>query len=297
MLPVDLHDWGRAESRRERVLVTAAGPNMRRVLHELSLPTFARYARRWGFDLQVADLAVDGSAADPAAQGAKWAKVGLLQQALRDYRMVLWVDADVLLLREDEDVADHLHPDHFQALAIEQVPAEHRINPNTGVWLLRGPTAAEFLTTVDRAGHQPGPWADQGAVLAALGWDRGDSQYRWARPGRGNPFLDGTSWLPTGWNQPWTGERTGPDSFNSRADSYRDRPTVEDPHALHFMGLTPDARHRHMRAVLAARAGDVGPLLAVPTAVSARQHSVTDADILGLLRRAGRDASTPAVER
>lgn len=80
------------------------------------------------------------------------------------------MDGDVLVLRFDEDVADHLHPEHFQALALEQVPFEHRVNPNTGVWLLRsGPDAFDFLDAVEAAGQQPGPWADQGAVLAALG--------------------------------------------------------------------------------------------------------------------------------
>lgn len=159
---------------------------------------------------------------------------------------MLWLDADVLLVRDDEDVIGHLHPGHFQGLVLEQVPAEHRVNPNTGVWLLRGPGAADFLDSVDRLGPQPGPWSDQGAVLAALGWDRGDGRYHWARPGRGSIYLQGTSWLPTGWNQPWIGPREEAESFNSGAESYAGRPTVARPHAVHFMGLTPAARLRLM---------------------------------------------------
>jgi hypothetical protein len=231
-------------------VVTAAGPKMRAVLHDLALPTFERWAQRWGWIVLAEDLVTDGTEADAAAQRAKWSKVHLLRSALQRHPLALWLDADVLLLRDDEDVSEHLHPDHFQALALEHVPSEHRVNPNTGVWLLRScPQALAFLDAVERAGSQPGPWADQGAVLAALGWDRGDERYRWARPGLGNRFLGDTSWLPPGWNQPFLERRTSAEAFNSAADSYADRPRVLDPHALHFMGMSPAARYREMARV------------------------------------------------
>lgn len=238
-------------SRQHRgVLVTAAGPQMQGVLRDLSLPSFERWAARWGYDVQVEALVRDGVAADEGAQQAKWAKTRLLRRALERYPLALWVDADVLLRRDDEDIAIHLHPDHFQALVLEQVPYEHRINPNTGVWLLRsGPAAFAFLDAVEAAGPQPGPWADQGAVLVALGWDRGDKRYHWARPGLGNDFLAATSWLPVGWNQPYLGDRADA-CYNSSAESYRGRPMVTEPHAVHFMGMTPEARYRCMAEVV-----------------------------------------------
>ena len=233
-------------------IVTAAGPRMRTVLHELALPSFRRYADRWGWTVRPTDLAQDGAGADPHAQQAKWAKVSLLRQALRWYPLVLWLDADVLLTRVDEDVTTYLHPAAFQALALEYVPHEHRVNPNTGVWLLRScPQAFAFLEAVNVAGPQPGPWSDQGAVLAALGWDLGDDRHHWARPGPGGPALVGTSWLPPGWNQPYLEGRVDEDLFNSCARSYAGRPQVADPHALHFMGMTPAARYQHMRAAVA----------------------------------------------
>jgi hypothetical protein len=244
-------------SPRAGVVVTAAGPTMRPVLHDLALPTFRRWADRWGWDVAAHDLPADGVAADDGAQRAKWAKLRLLRDALSHYPMAMWIDADVLLVREDEDVAVHLHPDAFQALALEQVPAEHRVNPNTGVWLLRScAESLAFLDAVEAAGPQPGPWADQGAVLCALGWDRGDERYHWARPGAGSRFLTGTSWLPPGWNQPFVEGRTEADCFNSAAASYAERPCVPEPHALHFMGMSPAARYRAMAAAL-GRADDV----------------------------------------
>jgi hypothetical protein len=237
-------------------VVTAAGPQMRPVLHDLALPTFRTWARCWGWTVLPHDLASDGVGADHGAQSAKWAKLRLLRKALQQHPLVLWLDADVLLLGVEEDISTHLHPDSFQALALESVPAEHRVNPNTGVWLLRScPQSLAFLDAVEEAGPQPGPWADQGAVLAALGWNRGDANYHWARPGEGSRFLAGTSWLPPGWNQPWVEDRTESDCFNSEACSYADRPRVPNPRALHFMGMAPAARYRAMAAVAGRHAG------------------------------------------
>ncbi len=241
---------GRSQTAGDRVLVTAAGPQMRPALHDLALPTFVRFAERWGYCVNVEDLAADGVRADPAAQRAKWAKLGLLREALTRFAVALWVDADVLICRYDEDVASHLPAADFQALGLEQVPHEHRVNPNTGVWLMRsGPAAFAFLDGVLSVGRQPGPWADQGAVLAALGWDRGDERYWGARPGRGSRFLAGTAWLPPAWNQPYVGQRNDQESFNSSGASYVGRPVVADPHALHFMGMAPAARYRSMAGV------------------------------------------------
>jgi hypothetical protein len=233
-------------------VVTAAGPQMRAALHDLALPTFRRWADRWNWTVLAHDLALDGAGADDRAQRAKWAKLRLLRAALQHYPMALWLDADVLLLRDDEDVTVHLHLAAFQAFALEQVPGEHRINPNTGVWLMRScPDAFAFLDAVEHAGPQPGPWADQAAVMAALGWDLGDERHHWARPGPGSTFLSRTSWLPVGWNQPWVDGRTSGDCYNSPVESYAERPGVARPHALHFMGLSPVARYRAMAATVA----------------------------------------------
>lgn len=244
------------------VLLTAAGPAMREVLHELALPSFRAYAEQWGYAVHAEDLAADGRGADPGAQRAKWAKLRMVRAALSDHAVVVWLDADVVLLRQDEDVARLLRPRSFQGLVLEHVPTEARVNPNTGVWVLRScPLTLAFLDAVERAGPQPGPWADQGAVLAALAWDRGDDAYVGARPGAGNVFSRRTTWLPTRWNQPYTGPREIDESFNSAPGSYEGRPSDPDPCALHFMGLTPAGRARRMREVLGRpdRAADLLP--------------------------------------
>ncbi len=220
---------------------------MRTILRDLALPTFQRFADRWGYAVRAEELDHDGRGASETAQHAKWTKLALLREALADYPRALWLDADVLVVRFDENIVDHLHSEHFQALALEQVPYEHRVNPNTGVWLLRScPEAFDFLDAVEAPANSRDRGRTRARSLAALGWRRGDHHYHWAGPGDGSPFLARTSWLPPGWNQPYVDGRDPDGCYNSDPESYATRPTVPDPHVVHFMGMTVEARAVHM---------------------------------------------------
>ena len=207
---------------------------MWRLLERYALPTFWRFADRFAYDVLPSLLDDDGQSDDRrATNGARWAKLPLLREALESYDIVVWLDADVMIRRFDDDIAAHLAPEKFQAFALEQVPQDRRINPNTGVWVMRGGRQAiRFLNTVERAGQQRGPWADQAAVMKVLGWDRGGSLYHGAGPGVGSPFLRGTGWLPPSWNQ--LSAVPGEDAAGVHAV-----PRVNEPHALHFAGMWP----------------------------------------------------------
>jgi len=246
-----------------KVIVTAASPRMWHLVERYSLPTFRRFADRFAYEVLASRLDDDGASDDRRATNAtRWAKLPLLRQALESYDTVVWFDADVMICRFDDDIASHLAPDKFQAFAIEQVPQDRRINPNTGVWVLRsGRRAVRFLRSVERAGQQRGPWADQAAVMKVLGWDRGGSIYHGAGPGAGSRHLRGTGWLPPSWNQIYSVPAED-------AKSVYAVPRVQEPHALHFAGMSIEAREPLMRQTLdSAMAADAtasvlpGPVL------------------------------------
>lgn len=229
----------------KKLLLSAAGPNMVPILEKYSQPLFERFAAAQGYDVQVAALEEDDvTRKGGKAKSARWAKINLMQQALRSHDLVAWFDADVLIRRTDEDIADHLGSEDFQGLVLHSVPTERRINPNTGVWVMRNSEIAlDFLDEVQEIGMPDGRWADQGAVLKALGWIMGDENYYGARPGPGTRFTAGTAYLPTGWNQPHKAPR-------SNAANYVGRPEVADPQAIHFMGMAIAEREFLMDAVL-----------------------------------------------
>jgi hypothetical protein len=233
----------------DKVLLTAAGPHMAPVL-EYTEPTFKEFAAAFGYRLEVERI-VDGP---DLSREARWNKLSLIRHHLQSGAdLVLWIDADAIILRpHDEDIAAHLRPTDFQGFVLEIVPVRDRLNPNSGVWLIRrGDLALEFLDEVQKAGLQPTSlrWADQDAIMRVLGWDVGGERYTGARPrGDGGKFFQQTGWLPTSWNTLYSDERP-------RLAHRQGMHQVNRPHILHLAGLTVADRLEILRGLQSKLAG------------------------------------------
>jgi hypothetical protein len=181
------------------LLLTAGGPRMAPLLR-CSVPTFERFASLHGYDVEVATVQDGEAISDPRARRRmRWSKVELLRVALERRPHVLWMDADAMFLRYDRDIVDDMLPDRFQGLVLERFPT--RVNPNTGVWLLRrSPAAVAALEHLVEIGLQDHSWADQAALCVALGWRLGDHHGHGAGPGPPTVHRSGTCWLPSEWN-------------------------------------------------------------------------------------------------
>ena len=214
-----------------------SGPH--EALLAISRPTFAAYAERHGYDL------ITSTESDRRRPPA-WAKVPMLRETLASYDLVLWIDADAVIVDRSRDIADELAPDRFLGLV------RHGEVPNTGVMLLRAGHRARDL--LDRTWNATRlidhPWWENAALLDALGYDlpsalepglRGRAHRLAARlPGRGprrfalagpSPFADGTQFLPLEWNSVYLHQ-------------------AERPRVVHCLGVPVAQRMRDMQAAL-----------------------------------------------
>lgn len=211
----------------------------------LSEPTFRAYARRHGYEL------VTSTHADPGRPPA-WAKVALLRELIERFELVLWIDADAVIVDGREDIARRLEPDRHLALV------RHRLGdqliPNTGVLLVRsGPVARALLQQVWSATRfVEHPWWENAALLDALGYalpgslDPGLSgrlhrvarrllgrELRPCAPVRPSPFTASTQFLSHEWNS-----------------TYLD--PAEHPRIVHCLGVPVEQRLRDLAAALAS---------------------------------------------
>jgi hypothetical protein len=199
----------------------------------ISRPTFAAYAERHGYEL------VTSTESDPSRPPA-WAKVPMVRDALASYDLVLWIDADAVIVDGRDDIAAELEGDRFLGLVRH---GEQQI-PNTGVMLWRaGAPATELLDRMWRARrliHHP--WWENAALVAALGYDLPSAlEPGWRRrlrrkerpfgPARPSPFTAGVQFLPREWNS-----------------VYLD--TADRPRIVHCLGVPVEQRVRDMRAAL-----------------------------------------------
>ena len=205
-----------------------SGPH--EALLEISRPTFAAYAQRHGYEL------ITSTESDPRRPPA-WAKVPMLQEALASYELVLWIDADAVVVDGSRDIADELQADRYLGLVRH---GEQQV-PNTGVMVWRaGDRAAELLERTWRGRrfvHHP--WWENAALLDVLGYELPSAlergwrrlrrrRFRLVRP---SPSLTGVQFLPLEWNS-----------------VYLDR--AERPRIFHCVGVPVADRARDMRAAL-----------------------------------------------
>jgi hypothetical protein len=208
---------------RKAIVSLGAGPQQR--LLRLAARSVRPYAARHGYELELHTEAVDPT------RPAPWSKIVLLRELARSYDLLLWLDADVVIVDRSTDIAVELEPGRFLYL-VEHATREGRM-PNSGVMLLRGgePTVA-FLDEVyaqdDLIEHR---WWENAAICRLLG-------YRLDPIGPGAPtalLSESTKLISPRWN------------------AIRDAP-VEHPRIRHYPGYSLKVRAAFMaRDLLLAR--------------------------------------------
>jgi glycosyl transferase family (putative galactosyltransferase) len=204
------------------------GAGAHEALLAVSEPTFRAYAERHGYDVITS---TDADTTRPPA----WAKVPMIRGALDEHDLVLWIDADAVIVDDRDDIANALEPE--TQLALVQHRRDDELIPNTGVMAWRAGDFARSL--LDRmwasTKYVDHPWWENAAMLDALGYDvprfnRLDRIRRRRLRARQPP--PGVQFLPGHWN--W---------------SYLDRPA--DPRIIHCLGVPVEQRLRDMQAALA----------------------------------------------
>jgi glycosyl transferase family (putative galactosyltransferase) len=176
---------------RPRAIVTLGAGRQARFL-AYSGETFRRYALKHGYEY------VQGSGAMAEDRPVAWAKIPLLLHLLEAFELVVWIDADAVILDDSVDIASELAPDAWQAMVAHHWGDE--VSPNTGVWVLRrGSRSSEFLRAVwQSVEFVDAVFWENAAVMHLLGFT-----YRTPRRliNPASEWLDGTQWLSEEWNR------------------------------------------------------------------------------------------------
>jgi hypothetical protein len=147
-----------------KVIVSlGTGPQAR--LLGLASRSFRRYANAHGYELSLHTEAIDSARPPP------WSKVLLLRRLAAKHELLLWLDADLVIVDSSVDIASELERQRFLYL-VEHHTKEGRM-PNSGVMLLRGGSqTSAFLEDVyaqdDLVNHR---WWENAAISRLLGYE------------------------------------------------------------------------------------------------------------------------------
>ena len=170
-----------------RALVTFAVGEHRRLL-ELSLPRFAEYADRHGYELHAYPPRL-------VTRPPSWLKVAALLDALNHHEEALWIDCDVVIVDGDLDLADEVPDPCCQALVRHHTPDGEV--PNCGVWLVREALRPALLRLWRMDRYLDHVWWEQAAVLDLLGYRHQQRPVELVAP---TELYRRTHWLGLEWN-------------------------------------------------------------------------------------------------
>jgi hypothetical protein len=145
-------------------IVASLGTGPQSRLLALASRSFRPYAARHGYELALCNETLD------ASRPAPWSKIALLRRLAATHDVILWLDADTVVVDRTLDIAGELEEDRFLYL-VEHHTKEGRM-PNSGVMLLRGgEQTIAFLDDVyaqeDLVTHR---WWENAAICRLLGY-------------------------------------------------------------------------------------------------------------------------------
>jgi hypothetical protein len=170
-------------------VIASMGLGPQQSLLGIARRTIEPYARRHGYDLDLRTEVAD------RPRPASWLRVPILRELVDRYELVVWLDADVVIVDGRVDLASEVDDEHFLYLA------EHRLHgsqmPNAGVIMLRGGAdAASFLDTLWAMDHYVDhQWWENAAICELLGYELDPP-----RPARDTPLLARTKLISPRWN-------------------------------------------------------------------------------------------------
>ena len=169
-----------------------------------SSPLFLEYAQKHGYDYFVPNLeSFSKWRKENPDKCYAWLKLPLLSDLLSRYDLVLWLDADIVIMDNTTDILSKAGQSPMSMVV-------HRVkkgwHPNTGVWLLRK-EAKSIIDSIDIKTHIPyhvKRWYEQVALHRHFGMDL------WTFP-LNTPKTDDWSELPYKFNAIKPDERAIPE--------------------------------------------------------------------------------------
>lgn len=153
-------------------IIASFGTNYHSRLLALSIPTLYLYSHNHDYDLFIPNN--DFFSDETKQMPPSWWKLDIIEHLFKNYDRVLWLDADVMICRFDEDISDSLDSDSDFGVVVHQTP-DGQI-PNCGVWLLNK-SCLSWLPKLRlyKNFKRSECWWEQAALLYLLGIDP-DSQ-------------------------------------------------------------------------------------------------------------------------
>ena len=197
-------------------VITSFGVGPHTSLLSLSVPTLYLYADNHNYDIFLPsnDFFSEKSKANPPS----WWKLDVIEYLFNTYDQVLWLDADVIICRFEEDISVKVNSKDDFGAVVHETPDGQILN--CGVWFLNK-SSLKWLSSLKSYNKfkRSSCWWEQAALLHIMGMNPDDEYIK-------IPEHCGISWtqLDYSWNPHINDHRKiPPDTKFFHATCFRDR--------------------------------------------------------------------------
>lgn len=183
----------------------------------LTFPLMERYAKKYNIDSAICELENYG-------RPASWSKIPLIKNYLNEYDVVLWIDSDIVIIKDSVNIFDYVENEKIQYMVQHYIM--DFVVPNAGMWMLK----KEMLKYLDiiwnndkYLNHQ---WWEQASLIELMGFEINEYTTYLRNP---TELYHKTKLLEQNWNHHPADLKRVSNPFFVHVTTYQDRlKTIQD---------------------------------------------------------------------
>jgi hypothetical protein len=172
-----------------KIILTGYSGNLYKKMSQMTFPRIESYAKRYNADCKLIKFK-NGN------RPISWQKIPIIKKYLKKYDIVLWIDIDVVIIYEEENIFDNVENNKIQCIVNHHI-LDYLV-PNAGVWILTKKMLPYLEIMWDNDKFLNHGWWEQAALMELMGFVVSDDES--PRLYCKTDLFNKTKWLDQKWN-------------------------------------------------------------------------------------------------
>lgn len=145
----------------KKLILSGYSGDLYKNMSDMTYPLIEKYARKYNADSKLIEFI-------NKERPVSWQKIPAIKNELDKYDLVLWIDADIVIVNHSENIFDNILEDKIQYLVQHYV--DNFVVPNAGMWMLKK-DMLEYLDSIwNNNKYINHSWWEQASLLELMGF-------------------------------------------------------------------------------------------------------------------------------
>ena len=146
----------------KKILISGYNGDYFNRMSNITFPIMKQYALNYNMEYKLYELPY-------LNRPISWSKIPIIHELLNKYDLVIWLDSDVVIINQSEDITYQCNDNNIQYLANHNVAGNK--NPNCGVWILKKDMIPILEQVWKMEKYINNCWWEQAALIELMGYE------------------------------------------------------------------------------------------------------------------------------